>query len=114
MRVQSIRTAVEPRNPTRNRFLGASIEMAFREMHTIAEGHDIPEKVGPVAEALQNTGHRLPSRLRAPFVVDRRHLTGGVRILNQVDLQFWITHVFWFAVLIKEEVSTLPAAAEPR
>ena len=59
MRVQSIGTAIEPRYPTRDSFLGSAVEMTFRKMDRVAELHHLAQKIGPVAEALQNAGHLL-------------------------------------------------------
>ena len=39
MRVQSIRTAIEPRYPARNRFLGFSVEVTLGKMNRVAELH---------------------------------------------------------------------------
>jgi hypothetical protein len=59
MRVQSIGTAIEPRYPARDRFLGSSIEVAFGNMDRVTELHYLAQKIGPMAEALQNAGHLL-------------------------------------------------------
>ena len=92
MRVQSIGAAIKPRDPTRDGFLGSAVEMTFREMDCIAELHHLPQKVGAVAEALQNAGHLLAARLCAPFVVDVRHFPGRVTIFNDLDLGFVVRH----------------------
>ena len=39
MRVQSIWTAIEPRHPARDRFLGFAVEMTLRKMDCVAEFH---------------------------------------------------------------------------
>jgi len=59
MRVQSIWTAIEPRHPTRDRFLGLAIEVALGKMNRIAEFHYIAQEIGAMTEALQNAGHVL-------------------------------------------------------
>ena len=59
MRVQSIRTAVEPRYPTRDGLLGLAGQVSFGEMDGIAELHDLLQKVGPMTEAFQNAWHFL-------------------------------------------------------
>ena len=41
MRIQSIRTAIEPRDPAGNRFFGPACEMPFREVHRIAKAHHL-------------------------------------------------------------------------
>jgi hypothetical protein len=59
MRVQSIRAAIEPRYPARDRFLGLAVEMALGKVDCVAELHHFAQKVGAMAEALQNAGHLL-------------------------------------------------------
>ena len=59
MRVQSIGTAIEPRNPTRDGFLGSAIEMPLGKMDRVAELHHFAQEIGAMAEALQNAGHLL-------------------------------------------------------
>lgn len=61
MRVQSIWTAVKPRNPACDRFLGPAAKVAFGEVNSIAKAHDIPQKIRPMTEAFKNPGHILPS-----------------------------------------------------
>lgn len=64
MRVQSIGTAIEPRYPARDRFLGSSIEVAFGNMDRVTELHYLAQKIGSMAEALQNAGHLLTASRR--------------------------------------------------
>ena len=52
MRVQSIGTAIEPRYPARNRFLGPAVEMALGKMDRVAELHYLAQEVRAMAEAL--------------------------------------------------------------
>jgi hypothetical protein len=52
MRVQSIRTAIEPRHPARDRFFGFTVEMTLRKMDRVAEFHHLAQKVRAMAEAL--------------------------------------------------------------
>src|SRR5258708_5233491 len=59
MRVQSIWTAIEPRHPARDRFLGFAIEVALGKMNRVAEFHHVAKEIGAMAEALQNPGHVL-------------------------------------------------------
>src|SRR5579862_8775637 len=70
MRVQSIRATVEIRDPTCDGLFGASGQMALGKMHRIAELKDVSEKIRSMAETLQDTGHLLPARFLAPFIVD--------------------------------------------
>ena len=59
MRVQSIRAAIQPRYPARDRFLGLAVEMALGKVDRVTELHYFAQKVGAMAEALQNAGHLL-------------------------------------------------------
>jgi hypothetical protein len=59
MRIQSIGTAVEPRYPARDCFLGSAVEMTMGKMDGVAELHHLAQKVGAMAEALQDAGHVL-------------------------------------------------------
>src|SRR5580658_2900700 len=59
MRVRSIRAAVQPRYPAGDRFLGPAVEMTLGKMDRVTELHDLAQKVGAMAEALQNAGHLL-------------------------------------------------------
>jgi len=82
MRVQSIRTAIEPGDPACDRFFCPAGEVPFRKMHRIAEAHDLAQEIRAMAEAFENAGHLLTARVRAPFVVNRRDFAGGVSILD--------------------------------
>jgi hypothetical protein len=64
----------------------------FRKMHRVAEAHDIAQKIRAMAETFENTRHLLTARVRAPFVVYLRNLTGGVGILNYFDLGLRVRH----------------------
>lgn len=92
MRVQSIWTAIEVRNPARDGFLGSARQVAFGKMDRIAELHHVAQKVRPVAEALQNAGHLRATRLGAPLFVHLGHIAGGVRIFDDVDLGRLVGH----------------------
>jgi hypothetical protein len=59
MRVQSIWTAVEPGYPTGDSFLGSARQVALGKMDGVAEADHFSQKVGPMAEALQDAGHVL-------------------------------------------------------
>lgn len=88
MRVQSIRTSIEPRNPARNRFLRSSVQTTVGKVNSVAEFDHIAQEVGAVAEALQNAGYFLSARLGTPFVVDRGHFASGVAIFDELDFGF--------------------------
>jgi hypothetical protein len=92
MRIQSIGTAIEPRDPTGNRFLGPTREVPFRKMDRIAEAHDLPQEIGTMAKALENAGHLLAARMGAPFVIYLRDLASRVRILDQIDFCLRVGH----------------------
>jgi hypothetical protein len=94
MRVQSIRTAIEPRHPASDRFLRPPIQVSCREVDGVAEAHDLAQKVRSMAEALKDARHLLASRLCPPLLIDLRHLTGSIGILYQVDLFRGFRHEF--------------------
>ena len=93
MRVQSIWTAIEPRHPARDRFLGFPVEMALRKVDRVAEFHHFAQKVGAMAEALQNAGHLLAARFGAPFVVDLGNFSGRVAIFDELDFGLVVRHL---------------------
>jgi hypothetical protein len=82
VRVQSIRTTVQPGNPTGDRLFLAPVEVALGEVDGVAELDHLAKKIRPMAHALQNARHLLPAGLRPPFVVNGSHLACGVSILN--------------------------------
>jgi hypothetical protein len=92
MRIQSIRATIEIRDPARDRFLGAPGQMTLGKMHRIAELHHIAEEIGPVAEALQNAGHLLSTRLLPPLIVDGGDFARRVCVFNQPNLCLGIFH----------------------
>ncbi len=92
MRVQSIWTTIQPRNPTRDSLLGPPVQMPFREMNRIAKAHHVPQKIGPMAETLQNPRHDLTPRLGAPLVIDLRYIARSVGIFNHLDLGVVLGH----------------------
>jgi hypothetical protein len=93
MRVQSIWAAIEPRHPARDRFLGFAVEMTLRKMDCVAEFHYLAQKVWAMAEALQNAGHLLAARFRAPFVVDLGDFSRRVAILDELDFGLVVSHL---------------------
>ena len=92
MRVQSIRAAIEIRDPAGNGLFGAPVQVPLGEVNRVTEADYFPQKIGPVAEALENSGHVLPSGLLPPLVVDRRHVAGGIRIFDQPDFGVVVGH----------------------
>lgn len=99
MRVQSIRTAIEPGNPAGNRFFGSSREMALGEMNGIAEPHDVPKKVWTVTKALQDPWDLLATRFDAPLVIDLSHFACGLGILDEFDFGIVLSHSSRFSTL---------------
>jgi len=97
MRIQSIWTAIEPRHPARDRFLGFAVKMTLGKMDRVAEFHHVAQKVGAMAEALQNARHLLAARFGAPFVVDLGDFSGGIAIFDELDFGFVVRH---FSVLL--------------
>lgn len=92
MRVQSIRTAVQVRNPACNRFFRPPRQVPLGEMHRIPKFHHIMQKVGPMTEALENAGHVLPARFRAPLVVHFGNIAGSVPVFNELDFGCLVSH----------------------
>ncbi len=92
MRIQSIGTAIEPRDPTGDRFLGPAREVPFRKMDGVAEAHDFAQEIRAMAKALENAGHLLAARMGAPFVIDLRYLARRVSILDQIDFLLRVRH----------------------
>ena len=92
MRVQSIRTAIEPGDPAGDGFLGAACQMAFGEVHRIAEAHHFARKIRPVTEALEDARHLLPPGLAPPLVVDFGDIAGSICVFDEADLCSWMNH----------------------
>lgn len=86
MRVQSIRATIQVGHIAGNRLFCLAVQMALRKMHAIAECHYLAQEIRTMAEALQYPRHLLPSRVRAPFVIDFDQLAGGIGVFNEVDL----------------------------
>jgi hypothetical protein len=94
--VQSIWTAIEVRNVGGYRFFGAAVEVSLRKVDGVAEVHDLAQKVWAMAEAFQYAWHLLTARVRAPFVVNRCHFAGGIRVFYEVDLpKYFLTGDFF-------------------
>jgi len=66
--------------------------MPLRKVHRVTKLQDVTKKIGPVAEALQNSRHLLPAGLLTPLVIDSSHFASRVGIFNQLDLGFFDTH----------------------
>ena len=92
MRVQSIWTTIEIRNPARDGFLRLARQVPFREMYRVAELHHVAQKVRSMAEAFQNARDLLTARLCAPLVIHLRDFTRRIGILNLVDLEGLVGH----------------------
>jgi hypothetical protein len=92
MRVQSIWTAIEPRNPARDCFLGFTVQVALGEVDSITELHHLAQEVGAMAEAFQDTWHRLTAGFGPPFVIDLGDFAGCVWVFDELDLGFVVRH----------------------
>jgi hypothetical protein len=92
MRIQSIRTTIQPRDPAGDRFFCSAREVPFRKVHRIAEAHNLAQKVRAMAKALENAGHLLASRMGAPFVVYLRNLASRVSILDHLNFCLCVRH----------------------
>jgi hypothetical protein len=90
--VQSIGATIEPGDPAGDGFLGATAEVAFGKMDSVAEAHHLAQEVRSVAEALEDTGHLLTTGVCTPLVVDLRNLAGGVRIFDDIDFGLRVRH----------------------
>jgi hypothetical protein len=65
--------------------------MPLGKMNPVTELDDVPQKVRPVAEALEDARHLLAARLCAPKRVDLGHLASSVLIFNQGNLELRVT-----------------------
>jgi hypothetical protein len=92
MGIQSIGATIKPRDPAGYGFFGAAGKVAFGKVDRVAEAHHLAQKIRPMAETLEDTGHLLTTGVCAPLVVYLRHLAGSVRIFNDVDFRFRIAH----------------------
>lgn len=61
-------------------------------MNRVAESENFAQKIGPVAETLQDARHLLPAGFLAPLVVDRGYIAGRVSVFNDPDFGFGVSH----------------------
>jgi hypothetical protein len=94
MRIQSIRTVVEIRHPTGNRFLRPPGEMPLGKMNRIAKAHHIAQKIRTMTKALKDPRHLLAAGMGPPFVVHCRNVAGRFRVLDHLDFGLSVRHVF--------------------
>jgi hypothetical protein len=80
--VQSIRTAVQVADIAGDHLLVAALQMAFGEMNGVGEVHHLAEKVRARAESLDDAGHLLAARARAPVVIGGERVARGFGILD--------------------------------
>ena len=92
MRVQSIGTAIEPGDPARDRFFCLPSKVPFRKVDRIAEAHDLTQEIRTMAKALENAGHLLTARMRAPFLIYLRNIATRVGVLNHFDFCLNVRH----------------------
>jgi hypothetical protein len=94
MRIQSIRTAVEIRNPTSDRLFGPTGEMPLGKMNRIAKAHHIAQKIRTMAKALKDARHLLAAGMGPPFVVHCRNVAARFRVLDHLNFCLSVRHVF--------------------
>src|SRR5579863_613381 len=92
MRVQSIWAAVQVGNPACDRLFGSPVQVTLGKMDGIAEPHHFAQKIGPMAEALENPRHVLPPGLLAPLLVDGCNFAGRLRVFDEPDLGVGVCH----------------------
>jgi hypothetical protein len=61
-------------------------------VHGVAEAHHFAQKIRPMTETLEDSGHLLTAGVGAPFVVDGCNLAGCFRVLNRFDFHLLIGH----------------------
>jgi hypothetical protein len=66
--------------------------MPFGKVNGVAKAHDFAQKIGAVAEALENAGQLLAAGFLTPFVLDLCDLAVCVCFFNQLDLGFVVRH----------------------
>jgi hypothetical protein len=94
MRVQSIWATVEIRDPTRDGLFLPTAQMPFGEVDNVAELKDLTQEIGPMAEALEDTGQLLPAGFATPLVVNGGDIAGCVGIFDDLDFGFGVSHGF--------------------
>jgi hypothetical protein len=92
MRIQSIGTLIEPGDPAGDCFFCPASKVPFRKVDRIAEAHDLAQEIGTMAKALENAGHLLAARMRAPFLIYLRNIASRVGILNHFDFCLSVCH----------------------
>ncbi len=86
MRVQSIWTAIEVRDVTRDHLFVAAGEMSFGKVNGVGKLHYLPQKIWTLSKAFKDAGHFCAAGSFAPHFVGRRGLPGSVCILDLFDL----------------------------
>jgi hypothetical protein len=85
--VQSIRTAVQVGDVTRNHLLVAPCEMPLAKMNLVRKLDHVAEKVRSCAEAFYDPGNLFAAGRGAPEIVGRSDIAGGLRILGDANLR---------------------------
>jgi hypothetical protein len=80
--------------------------MAFGKVNCIAETHHLAQKIRPMTEAFENARHLLPAGLAPPLVVDLGNVAGRVRVFDEADLCFWMSHGLQQSLRSLQESST--------
>jgi hypothetical protein len=86
MAVQSIRTPIEKRDVAGDHLLVPAREVPFRKMDGVGKFNNLSQKIRPRAETLDNAGHLLSSRARAPKIVCCSYFAGSLGVFGDPDL----------------------------
>jgi len=78
--VQSIRTPVQVGDVAGNHLLVAAGKVTLAEVNLVGKVYDLAQKVGPSAEALDDTWNLLSARSSPPVVVRCGGFAGGFMI----------------------------------
>jgi len=86
MAVQSIRTPIEERDVAGNHLLVAARQVTFGKMDGVGKFNNLSQKVRPGPKALDDAGHLLSSRARAPKIVCRGNFAGSLGVFRDLNL----------------------------
>jgi len=86
MTVQSIRTAIEKRHVAGNHLLVAARQVPFRKMDGVGKFNDLPQKIRPRAETLDDARYLLSPRARAPKIVCCSYFAGSLGVFGDRNL----------------------------
>jgi len=80
--------------------------MPFRKMDRVAEMNYVPQKIGPMAETLQDTGNLFAAGFRAPLIVNLGNLTRGILVFDEFDFRLRIRHAIFWSLNSQEHTTT--------